>query len=386
MDKTFKLSEEIKKEFLSNETSRHLNAQPPKLAYFYLPKGRDVVEYDEKNQYKTTRRIFDAGVEFLSFEIEKLKELRSEIEMYNSKNVKKLSFPPNWMENNTLRFLQATAYNHAKTIEYLIAHLEFREKTFPIRVSDKIIEILNLGFLYGHGRDQRFRPLLVINAKVYKKYKDTYMIEEWVTAVMYFMEYLVNKLLVPGQVENWNTICDVDEVSVVFLPGNLKKIIEILQCNYRARLNVMYIMNISFFIKAFWNMIKGMLDPNTEKKIKMIGSDKNPMFEFINKNQVEIKFGGTAKNIESHFFPHIIPDASNLNEKENKNKYLMDENHYCEFIEKNNQYVRSPYIDFEKKLEENKIIFEVPNDSIGKFHIFNLRSKKLSKYSNKLPL
>ena len=64
----------------------------------------------------------------------------------------------------------------------------------------------------------------------------------------------------------------------VFIPGYLKKIVEILQCNYRARFNVIYIMNNSCFLKALWNIIKGMLDPNTEKKNRMIGKDKSLMF------------------------------------------------------------------------------------------------------------
>ena len=369
MEKTIKISDQIKGEFKSIETIRHKNALPPIEAYFYIPKGKDVVDFDDKNPYKTTRRIFEAGINFLPFEVEKLNELKVEIENYNRKNVKKLNFPVEWKENNTLRFLQATGYNSAKTIEYLIAHFEFREKTFPIKLNDKIIEILNLGFLYGHGRDQRFRPILIVNAKIYKKFKDNYVIDDWIISVMYFIEYIMNNLLVPGQVENWNIICDMDEVSVVFLPGDLKKIIEILQCNYRARLYVIYMMNISFFVKALWNMIKVMLDPNTEKKIKMIGNDKSLMFDFINKNQVEVKFGGTAKNVENYFFPHIIPDNNYLNEKEDKKSYLMPEKEYCDFIEKNPQYIKCPFIEYKRKDQEDNIVFEAGNDDSSKLYL-----------------
>jgi len=231
---------------------------------------------------------------------------------------------------------------------------QLHQLQFQIKMNDKIIEIINCGFLYGHGRDHRYRPVLVINAKVYKKFKDTYSTEEWVIAVMYFIEYCISRLTIPGQVENWNIICDVDEVSVIFLPGDLKKIIEILQCNYRARLYVLFLLNMSFGVRMVWNMIKGMLDPNTEKKIKMIGSDKTPMFELINKNQIEKKFGGSAENVEKHYFPHIMPDDKVLDEKEDKKKLLMEEGEYCEFIEKNPQYIPSPYIEWEKK----KIVFE----------------------------
>jgi len=358
----------VKREYTNTETERHIKAKPPKEAYFYFPKGNDIVEYDEKTPTKTTRRVFEAGVQFLQYEKDRLKDLNTEIEKYNEKNPnKRVIFPDSWNERNTLRFLQATGYNNAKTIEYLIAHFEFRGKTFPIKINDKVIEILNSGFLYSHGRDQRFRPILVINAKIYKKkHKDTYSTDDWVLAVMYFMEYIINNLVIPGQVENWNIICDVDEISVVFLPGDLKKIIEILQCNYRARLYVMYIVNISIWVKALWKVIKGMLDPNTEKKIRMIGSDNSQMFEFINKSQVEKRFGGTASNVEDAFFPHVNPDPNVFNAKEDRNKYLIDEESYCEFVEKNPQYVKSPYIDWEKRKAESKIVFEGEDTSSSK--------------------
>ena len=121
----------------------------------------------------------------------------------------------------------------------------------------------------------------------------------------------------------------------------------------------MYLMNISFFVKALWNMIKGMLDPNTERKIKMLGNDKSLMFEFINKNQVEKKFGGTAQNVENYFFPHIMPDFNFLNEKENKENYLMNEQEYIEFVQRNNNYKKCPYIENSYNKIEEHITYDI---------------------------
>jgi len=103
-----------------------------------------------------------------------------------------------------------------------------------------------------------------------------------------------------------------------------------------------------------WNIIKGMLDPNTMKKIRMIGSDKSEIFDVINKNQIEKRFGGTAENVEKYFFPHVMPDDKILDVKEDKKGFLVTEDEYCEYVEKNTEYGKSPYIEWEKK----KIIFE----------------------------
>ena len=51
-----------------------------------------------------------------------------------------------------------------------------------------------------------------------------------------------------------------------------------------------------------------------------------------------------------------MPDNNYLNEKVDINKFLMGEADYCEFVEKNPEFLK--YIDFEKKRADDKIVFE----------------------------
>jgi len=70
-------------------------------------------------------------------------------------------------------------------------------------------------------------------------------------------------------------------------------------------------------------------------------------FENINKSQVEERFGGTAKNVEKYFFPHIIPNNDFFVSDISKNPELLIEEKYIEFIKKNDRYVKSPYVNLE---------------------------------------
>jgi hypothetical protein len=47
-----------------------------------------------------------------------------------------------------------------------------------------------------------------------------------------------------------------------------------------------------------------------------------------------------------------------LNPKEDKKSYMLDEEQYFEFIDKNPGYEKCPYIDWEKRKQANMIIFE----------------------------
>jgi len=75
------------KEFLSHDTERHIKARPPKEAYLYFPKGKGIVEIDNKNPFKTLRRVFEYEKNYTSFELEKINGFLDYIKQTNE-NVK----------------------------------------------------------------------------------------------------------------------------------------------------------------------------------------------------------------------------------------------------------------------------------------------------------
>lgn len=339
------LSQSAIEEFLVSTSDRHKRCKPPKEAYYFFPKGRDVIEWDPSFPKKTMRRIFEGGAEYNEFEKEILKEFQKELAEYCKKKKKIIEFPPEWTEANTLRFIQGSSYNLQKAIDNLQLHFEWRKQTLPVKVTNPIMEILNLGFIYGHGRDTNYRPIFIINARIFNKYLQKYNVQEWIDSLVFFIEYMIENMCIPGQVENWNIILDVSDFSMVFIPSQLKTIFHVLMNNYRCRLYVMYIVNVSPVLNFLWNTIKGVLDTNTEKKIKLLKSnDLSMIFTFINPEQIEQRFGGKAPNVEGHYFPHIIPSQNFAIENDPQDK-LMPLKDYLDFMKTNSKYSQSPFLD-----------------------------------------
>jgi len=106
-------------------------------------------------------------------------------------------------------------------------------------------------------------------------------------------------------------------------------------------------------VPAVWRTIKSLLDPNTERKIKLLSNgDFSQIFNHINREQVEEKFGGTAKNVERHHSPPSIPSNNFLMENEKKEDILLTEEQYKERLKTNKFLVPSPYIEFTNILDE----------------------------------
>lgn len=70
-----------------------------------------------------------------------------------------------------------------------------------------------------NGRDNRFRPILVLKTK---KFIDLKLgIEDLKLAMTCFSEYMLDNALLPGQVENWIIVNDLDGIGVTNIPLNV---------------------------------------------------------------------------------------------------------------------------------------------------------------------
>jgi glutaredoxin len=382
----FPLTEEMKNEFSDFNTNRQNLAKNPKQVYFFFPNKEHILEYDNKNLQKSTRRIFEGGQEFICYEKTKLEEFDNEIIKFNKiSKKKKISFPEYWENYNTMRFLQAAGYNIAKTIEFLIEHFEWRCLNLPPVINDKSMQILNTGFLYLHGRDHKFRPIIHIKPSIITKYQKFFDFEDWNLATIYLLEYTINNLFLPGQIENWDIICDLKDCSVTSLPNDFKKILGILQNNYRCRLFRMFIINVGSFFNMMWGMIKKIIDSNTEKKIKILKSGNfKEIFEIINPSQIEIKYNGTAENINSYFFPPIFPSDKYLLETEKEEDILLSEVEYEKKIKENSNLKKWNIFQSEnqnekeiKNIENNNNYISMDSNYKKKYSIKSIESKNL---------
>jgi hypothetical protein len=61
-----------------------------------------------------------------------------------------------------LRILQGKKWKYDVSAKVMLEHNEWKLKTYPLSY-DPVKDMLNDGFIYGAGRDNKFRPVIVIN-------------------------------------------------------------------------------------------------------------------------------------------------------------------------------------------------------------------------------
>lgn len=92
-----------------------------------------------------------------------------------------------------------------------------------------------------HGRDYRYRPLLVWNARLVKKLVSPSLsqpqnVDEMIEGVVYVLNYVIKNMFIPGQVENWVSIMDASKLGLNSFPRKrLQPCIGTLQNNFRSR-------------------------------------------------------------------------------------------------------------------------------------------------------
>jgi len=270
---------------------------------------------------KLIRWIFEGETTFEDFENQQLDLLYQEMTKLNVK------LPEGWRRSDSLKFLIACAFNLDKSSKGIQEYISWRASTLPIELTPAVTEFLNSGIMYHHGRDHRFRPIIYFNC--YKLDTKEPNMDQFLLSMGYFLEYMIQHLLLPGQVERWVIVLDLKGMGLTSLPfGMLKTVLGFLQNNFRSRLFKMYIMNSPTSLYFSWKMIKGLLEETTTQKINFSKESANEdLWKHTNKSQVEEKFGGTAKNIET-YWPPKVPSSDYLLSSEDASKVLISKEEY----------------------------------------------------------
>jgi hypothetical protein len=110
---------------------------------------------------------------------------------------------------------------------------------------------------YLAGRDSKFRPILVLDVK--KMINLNLPEEEIYQCEVYFFEFIIRNLLIPGHVEMWNTIIDVGYEGVMSMMSPMKNSISFLQSTFRSRMYVAYIVRPSGTCAFMWSIAQRFL-------------------------------------------------------------------------------------------------------------------------------
>ena len=327
----------------------------PREAYFFIPSINDELMYDPKNPERSLRLIYDKTDKngYLPHENENYEKFKK----YFSENFdNSFKIPDYWTESETRKCIQATKADFKKTIAKMRASIEY---PIPDLQYSEVREILFSGFLYMHGLDKNYRPIICITVRKFVEMIDKYTIDYFIAAINIFTEYMSKHIFIPGQVENWMMFADLSGVSIWKPPTKLLKVFDFLQTKYLCRLAVLYVFGMNYILNMCWKIIRKLIDERTAQKFNFI-SGENDIQEYvlkdINPNQLEKKYGGLAENVSDNIkFPFILPSDEYQVSDENR---LISEEEYIEMVNQNKLVTISPYLIQEGKIKkENNVFF-----------------------------
>jgi hypothetical protein len=233
-------------------------------------------------------------------------------------------------------------------IEYPIPVVEFND----------IRDILSSGFVYMHGLDCNYRPILCVILSKFVKIMDVYPINNFIYAIYFFINHLIKHIFIPGQIENWVMFADVSQVSFWKPPTKILKIFDFLQNKYLCRLSSLYVYGMNYVLTMCWKIVKKLIDERTASKFNFISGEndiKELVLSKIHPSQLERRFGGLAENIPDEIdFPFFLP--SNQYQIDDRNESnIVSEEKYIEMVNNDKIVTISPYIMQEGKIKNNLI-------------------------------
>ena len=331
--------------------SRHLRAIPTLEMYRFFPPEEEIITIDSSNPHKNYRYIFN-GQAKTDFEKEKL----SQFYEYESSKSIKINYPSYWHESDTMRILQAADFDIKKTYINIIENINWLE-SIPKTICDKTINILNSGFMYVHGRDHHFRPVIFVKIKIVKNIlSEKYVFDDIINSIIYLMNYVMEYLLIPGQIENWIVFVDFEGVGLTDL-SDFQKIIATLS-KRRGRVFKNYFVNIGSFLKFSLKTILKMVSSVAKKTVILGYNELNKVKELISPDNLEQKYGGNAPNVipgGNNLFPPVMPNA-NYNLNGERINIITPEEYKSLCLGNKRPYVICP--EYEKIWEEEKKVEE----------------------------
>jgi hypothetical protein len=148
---------------MTSEVSIPSGVKPPKGAYRYLPPPDQVLQGHGKN----LQRFIFKGQTFTALEEKKLKRLEA---LIAAGKLKPYKLPETWDRSDLLKFIYGTSWKTAKALRNLQEHLKWRASCLPSDYRMLYLDVkhvLQTGCMYVHGRDERYRPLIISRAYVY---------------------------------------------------------------------------------------------------------------------------------------------------------------------------------------------------------------------------
>jgi hypothetical protein len=297
----------------------------PALAYRYKP-TEDYLYSGEKSSIK---RCIYYKTQFTVYEKNSIQEFKNFI-------ITKLpskTIPEFFGDEELLRVLIRHKFSYKKAIDGLIEEIEWRTSILPNSYQSlglQVQNLLNSGIVYITGRDNRFRPLLIVNIERLEDHKT--QIEKITYLLVFFIEFIRSRLSIPGKVENFILLLDMCGRRVKDAPvKEVKKLYDVIQGHYPDYMSLNYIVN-SGGKGVLGSLFNNFMDYDTNRKTIW---DKDNGSEFLsvhfNSCQYEAKYGGGLEEV-NEFWPVNLPIGPFNAAGETQTQYLFaDESSESEF-------------------------------------------------------
>ena len=113
-------------------------------------------------------------------------------------------------------------------------------------------------------------------------------------------------MTVPGHIENWMVIMDLNGVGITNLPvRQIKAFVKSLQGNFRGRMFRTVAVNSHWLLRGLWNAAWAWLDEFVQQKIIICGYNDctTTLLELVDSKTLERKYGGEREDMVGPFFP-----------------------------------------------------------------------------------
>lgn len=228
-----------------------LNFEPPEDAVFFTFSNGD-----------KHRRIFGEPQKFSQAEEAELVAFDN----FLAKNG--LELPPGFTLRDALKHI-IVWNDYLKSYEGIIQQYEGLKAIRPVSTVG-IEDILNSGMFYFCNRDKNFRPICILNLKKFVNMEFTD--EELARFTVLMFDYVIDKCMIPGKIENFVVLLDARDVWATQIPHKrLKPLIGTMKTWYRGRLYKFFALHVSMTMRVLWKVVKGFMDETTQKQMVVFG-------------------------------------------------------------------------------------------------------------------
>ena len=105
----------------------------------------------------------------------------------------------NMKKEELLRMLYARRFDMKKAMQCVKDYIKWRAETLPrgcVSLYETVEPFLNTGAVYVHGRDHRYRPLVVLNLERIMNFVPD--VHDAINLTCFVLSYIVEYMMIPG--------------------------------------------------------------------------------------------------------------------------------------------------------------------------------------------